>query len=559
MTEEMQEEREEMELDVLFVGAGLANLTTAYRLMKNIEAHNEKGESQIEEPMVLVIDKAANVGNHSLSGAVADPKAFNELFPDEDPENLPLLTPVTGDKVYFLTKGGKIPVPGLFLPGPMHNKSSFYIASLAEMTRWMAEKCEEVGVEVMTEFSAMELLKDGDKVIGARMGDKGLEHDGSRGETFALGEDLLARVTVLGEGTRGYLSRQLIEDMKLDADSNPQVWGVGVKEIIEIPEGRIQKGNVIHTFGYPLDFSTYGGSFCYAIDDNKIALGLVMGLDYRNPLMETHNNFLRLKKHPLIADLIKGGKVLEYGAKTLPEGGYYGIPKLAVDGAVMVGDSAGFINMMRLKGLHLAMKSGILAADKLVQALADDDMSAAKLDYRKEFDESWAGEEMYSTRNFRQGFHGGLIPGMLKTGMWIGSLGKLPGGRSTMPADHETLDLASQGKEPEKVSTDEELYLDLLTDVYKSGSLHREEQPTHCKILDVEKCKECYEKYQAPCARFCPAKVYEIEMTEDGKFDRIQINFSNCVHCKTCEIKDPLRNIAWLPPEGGDGPKYQKM
>ncbi|NQU43814.1 4Fe-4S dicluster domain-containing protein, partial [bacterium] len=285
----------------------------------------------------------------------------------------------------------------------------------------------------------------------------------------------------------------------------------------------------------------------------------VFGLDYKNPLLNSHDMFLKLKKHPHIASIIEGGKVVEYGAKTLPEGGWYSIPKLAVDGAVIVGDSAGLLNCMRLKGIHLAMKSGALAAGRICKALESDDFSAAALDYRPEFDASWAGAELRRARNFRQGFHGGMIFGMINTGFIMFTGGKIPSGRKTMPKDHEGLKPASQGKEISKTPTDDTLYLDILTDIYKSGAIHNEHQPSHCKILREEDCVKCYEKYAAPCTRFCPAKVYEAELDADGKFDHIQVNFSNCVHCKTCEIKDPFENIKWTPPEGGDGPKYQRM
>lgn len=557
------EERESMELDVAFVGAGPANLAAAIRLMQNIEAHNNKAEKNggeaIEEPMILIIDKAANVGNHTLSGAVIDPISFKTLFPNLSGEETPFITKVHKDQVYYLTKGGKIPLPGIMVPPEMHNKG-YQLAALGEVTRFLAEKCEEMGAEVYTEFAANELMRDGDKIIGVKIADKGLNPDGTPGDNFSPGMDLEAKVTVLGEGTRGYLAEQLIENFGLAADKNPQVWGVGLKEIIEVPKGRIEKGEVIHTFGYPLDSHTYGGSFIYGIDNNQVALGLVFGLDYPNPLQDSHKLFLQFKKHPFVASLIEGGKVIEYGAKTLPEGGLFSIPQLAVDGAVMVGDSAGMLNSMRLKGIHLAIQSGIMAGDRIYQAMVHDDFSAAKLDYRPDLEASWAGKELQKVRNYRQGFHAGLIPGMINTGMVMFTGGKMPGGRKTMPPDHAGTQPAQGQQETPKVETDENLYLDLLTDVYKSGSIHNEHQPAHCEIIDTEKCKHCFEQYQAPCTRFCPAQVYELETDEKtGAFTGIQVNFSNCVHCKTCEIKDPLANIRWHPPEGGDGPKYQRM
>lgn len=559
----MTEEREQMELDVVFVGAGPANLTAAYCLMKNVEAQNEKakqiGAPPMEEPTVLVIDKAAEVGNHTLSGAVVDPVAFREVFPDVPEDGLPFRSCVTDDRVFYLTPGGKIPVPGPFLPPAMHNEPGYYVASASELTRWLAEKCEEVGVEVYTEFAVNELIVEEGKVKGARIADKGLDKEGNPTEAFAAGMDLEARVTVVGEGTRGYIAQQLIREFDLDAESNEQVWGIGMKEIVEVPEGRYPKGAVTHTFGYPLDMKTYGGSFIYGLDETHVAIGLVMGLDYRNPLLDTHDVFLQWKKHPLVESIVRGGKVVEYGAKTLPEGGYHSLPRLAVDGAVLVGDSAGFVNMMRLKGIHLAMKSGMLAAERIARALAGDDTSTAALDYRPDFEASWAGDEMRRSRNFRQPYHKGLIVGMMATGLGMVSAGKLPSGKMAMPPDYQSIDPAAAATPTPKTPTDEDLYLDILTDVYKSGSVHREDQAPHCHILDPETCKRCHAEYGAPCTRFCPAEVYEEVLDAEGRFVGIQVNFSNCVHCKTCEIKDPYENVRWVPPEGGDGPKYQSM
>ncbi|MFP4382185.1 MAG: 4Fe-4S dicluster domain-containing protein [Candidatus Sumerlaeia bacterium] len=558
----MAEERESMELDVVFVGAGPANLAAAYRLMTNINAYNEKAESEgkepIEEPMVLVIEKGANVGNHNLSGAVVDPIAFQELFPAMNPEEWPFITPVKEDRVYKLMGAHKFMLPEMFLPGEMSNEGN-YIASISEITRWLSEKCEELGVEIYSEFSANELMIDNDHVVGVKIGDKGIDEEGKPTDNFTPGMDLEAKVTVIGEGTRGYLATELIEQFKLDADANKQCWGLGLKELIEVPSGRVKKGQVFHTMFFPFDFQTYGGSFIYALEDNLVALGIVYGLDYKDPYLNSHDKLLQFKKHPFVKKMIEGGTVKEYGAKTLPEGGYYAIPKLAVPGAVLVGDSAGMLNCMRLKGVHLAMKSGMMAADKIFEAMQTDDFSAGSLDYREEFENSWAGKELYKARNFRQSFEKGMIPGLIWSGLHMFTGGKLPGGRKTMHADYETLKKAGPAPEPAKMETDENLNLDILTDVYKSGTIHNEHQPSHCKILDNETCKKCREEYAMPCTRFCPAQVYEEELDEEGNFVKIQVNFSNCVHCKTCEIKDPYRNVKWVLPEGGDGPKYQRM
>jgi electron-transferring-flavoprotein dehydrogenase len=558
-----EHEREEMEVDVLFVGAGIANLTAAYKLMKNVEAHNasaaENGKDPIEEPAILVIDKSHEPGSHVLSGAVVDPTAFKELFPEMDESEYPFATPVKKDNVHFLTKSGSIPVPHFGLPKEMQNSGGYYLSSQCSATQWMIEKCEEVGIEVFPGEAVTELIKDGDKIVGAKTGNKGIGPDGEPTPAFAPGMDLLAKVTVLGEGTYGYLSQQLIKEYHLDAESNPQVWALGMKELIKIPEGRVEKGSVIHTFGYPLEMDTYGGSFVYAYEDNLVGVGLVIALDYPNPQLSVHDTFLQFKKHPVIAKIIEGGEVEEYGAKTLPEGGYYAIPKLSVAGAVLVGDSAGMLNAMRLKGIHLAMKSGMLAADKICAALAADSFTAADLDYRTAFDESWAGKEMFRSRNFRQGFHGGLVPGMMSTGLHMVSGGKVPGGRKTLPPDYERMKKMPAGKATPKTKTDQTLYLDIMGDVFKSGTMHREDEPSHLKFKDESLIQKDYEEYGASSTRFCPAEVYEKKEDGDGKFDGIQINFSNCLHCKTCEIKDPLQNILWTLPEGSEGPRYRRM
>ncbi len=555
-------ERESMELDVLYIGAGIANLSSAYALMKGIREHNAAAEANgrkpIEEPVVLVVDKGQKVGSHVLSGAVVDPVAFKELFPELKEEDLPFFTPVGKDDIYYLTASGKLPVPPPLRPREMRN-AGCHLASLAEVTRWMAGKCQAMGIEVYTEFAATELIMDGDTVKGARIADKGLEKNGEPGASFAPGMDIEARVTVIGEGTRGYLAQQLIGTLGLAAEANPQVWALGIKELIRIPKGRVQKGSVTHAFGYPLDLATYGGAFVYAFDEDLVGVGLVMALDYPNPLMDVHDQFLLLKRHPLVAGIIEGGEVLEYGAKTLPEGGYFALPKLSVNGAVLVGDSAGMLNAMRLKGIHLAMKSGMLAAERIVAALESGDTSAAALDYRAAFDASWAGRELHRTRNYRQGFHHGLLPGMMLAGMHMFTGGALPAGRMKLPPDYTATRKASRGKPTPKTKTDQTLYLDILTDVFKSGSVHREDQPCHCRILDPALLKRDNEEFASPSTRFCPAEVYELVTDDNGQFADIRINFSNCVHCKTCEIKDPLQNIRWTPPEGGDGPRYKQM
>lgn len=559
------QERETLEVDVLFIGAGVANLTAAYKLKKDVELYNEKAKSEgkktIDDPVFLIIDKGKSVGSHTLSGAVVDPISFKELFPEIKEEDLPFLAKVENESVFHFFSKGQIKVPEIFLPKEMHNKGC-YLASIGQISRWLAKKCEEEGIEIYTEFAVNELIREGDKIVGAKIADKRLDKEGKPAEGYTPGMDVFAKAVVIGEGTKGFIAQRLIKEFGLDKDSNPQVWGLGMKELIEISAGRIKKGTVYHTMGYPLDFKTYGGSFIYALSDTLISIGLVFGLDYHDAMLNSHDKFLEFKYHPFVAELIKGGKVKEYGAKTIPEGGYFSLPKLAVNGAVLVGDSAGFLNCMRLKGIHLAMKSGMLAADKLLQALVSGNFNADSLDYKTDFENSWAGEELRRSKNFRQGFHGGMIPGMILTGLHMFTGGKIPGGRKTIPPDYKSLNKVSSSEKSvqgKKIKTDAELYLDLESDVFLSGAIHREEQAAHCHILDAKVCEQCREEYFMPCTRFCPAKVYEEKIDSNGKFEGIHVSFSNCVHCKTCEIKDPYQNVEWHPPEGGDGPKYQNM
>lgn len=548
----MNKLRDVLEVDVLCIGAGIANLSAVYRLLTTCR------NQDVTPPSVLVIDKARQIGNHILGGAIVDPIAFRELFPDLPEEEFPFMAPVAKDRICFFSKKSQIPVPIPVRPPEMKNKG-YYVGSLADAVRWMQKKCQELGAEIVSEFAADELIIEDEKVCGARIADKGLLADGTPGPAFAPGADVRAKVTLLGEGSHGYLSQRLIRHFNLDEGCNPQSYALGIKEIIKVPEGRLQPGDVLHSFGYPLDFQTYGGGFLYAYDKQTIGIGLAVALDYQDPSLNLHELFLKYKRHPQIAKVIEGGEVLEYGAKTIPEGGWYAIPQLAVDGAVLIGDCAGMLNAMRLKGVHLAMKSGLLVADKIFQALQSQNYSAAMLDYRNEFNQSWAGREMRKTRNFRQGFHHGLLFGMAFTGLQMVTAGKWPCWRMKLPKDHSTLKPARKTAPASTEPHDHKLHLDILSDVHKSGTRHREDQPCHCVFKDPALVKTDHERYDSPCARFCPAKVYEETFDKEGNFSGIQVNFSNCLHCKTCEIKDPQQNIQWNLPEGGDGPRWQKM
>jgi electron-transferring-flavoprotein dehydrogenase len=561
----MAPERERLDVDILFVGAGIACLCSAYKLARSVNKHNAEahanGKPLIKQPSIIIIEKARAIGNHSLSGAIVDPIAFKELFPEIPETELPFISKVNREHVTMLTPKHGIGVPRIAIPKAMQNEG-LYIASLGEIVRWLAKKCEEQGIEIYTEFAVTGFIKDGERITGAIIADKKTDALGNPFPGYTPGMDVYAKVTVLGEGSRGYLAQQLIEERGLDKDANPQVWGLGLKELIDVPEGRIGEGTVYHSLGYPLAANMYGGSFLYPMSPTRIALGIVVGLDYRDPMFSSHETLLRFKAHPMIAKLIEGGKVAEYGAKTMTEGGYFSIPKLSVDGAVLVGECAGFIDTLRLKGIHLAAKSGILAAERILSALSINDFSARFLDYRVEFDESWAGRELYKSRNYRQGFHAGLLPGMFLTGVSKFTLGLLPAGRMRLAPDSDSLAELPRGKrrnKKKKQPTDKDLNVDIETDLFLSGTVHDEHQKSHCHILRNEDCVLCREKYFMPCTRFCPAKVYEEELNADGTFKCIHVSFSNCVHCKTCEIKDPFYNIEWVPPQGGDGPRYKGM
>jgi electron-transferring-flavoprotein dehydrogenase len=547
-------ERDSLEVDVLFVGGGPASLAGAIRLRQLADAAGR-------ELSVMVIEKGGEIGNHGLSGAVVDPKSLHELFPDED-ITVALDAPVSGDQMWFLTAGGKIKAP--FTP-PQLNNHGKYVASLNKLTKWLGEKAEAAGADVFPAFPGQELLWDGDRVIGVRVGDKGIGHDGKPKANYEPGPDLMAKVVVLGEGPRGTLAKTAIAKLHLDAGRDPQVYAVGIKELWEVPAGRLEPGNVIHTLGAPLPFDTFGGGWIYAMNGNVIDIGLVTGLDYADPTTDPHNLFQQMKALPAIKPLLEGGKLLRYGAKALPEGGLHAMPRFYADGLVLVGDSAGFLNGLRLKGIHLAMKSGMLAAETIFAALEQDDTSANALAaYETAFRDSWAFEELHAARNFHAGFKNGLVGGMVNA-----ALSTLTGGRGfgfidklTGHEGYARMEKISQRKPvavDKRVNPDNVLTFDKLTDVFNSGTMHDEDQPAHLHVADTNICAErCTVEFGNPCQYFCPAKVYEPNFHQNGNGveGKLQINFSNCVHCKTCDIMDPYQIITWVPPQGGEGPVY---
>jgi electron-transferring-flavoprotein dehydrogenase len=557
--------REVLEVDVLFVGAGPACLSGALHLRNLIEAHDgrtEPGGKKLGSVSIAIIEKGREIGAHVISGAILDPMALRELIPNFVELEAPLGCPVTHDSIYYLTEHGQIRSP--FIPPPLNNHGN-YIISLNRFVKWMANLIEARGVDLFPGFAGTELLFEGKHLIGIRTGDRGIDRNGQPKESFEPGVDILAKATVLGEGVRGSLTKELIRKLSLDAGKNPAVYAIGVKEVWERPYSSETKGHVIHTLGYPLKHENYGGGFAYNLG-NMLSLGLVVGLDYKDPYLDPHTEFQRFKTHPFIASLLKDARMAHYGAKAIPEGGYYTVPKSYFHGGLIIGDGAGLLNSQRLKGIHLAMKSGMLAAETICQALLKNDFSEEAFGlYSSLLRKSWIEEELYRVRNFHQGFEHGLVPGILH-----GVLQRLTGGRDWKErlwnsAGHERMRQVAKyyGREiapPPPLSVDGRQTFRKVDNVYFSGTKHEEDQPAHLLIADSDICNHrCVEEFRNPCQRFCPASVYEIVNNEDGAGTHLQINASNCVHCKTCDIMDPYQIITWVPPEGGGGPNYVNL
>ena len=564
-------EHEQIPMDVVFVGAGPANLAAALHLKSEIKKHDElveKGFKQgkaIGDLEIAIVEKGSFVGAHILSGAVMDPKAIRELMPDFLAQGCPVDTVVTDDAAWYLTEKRCLVAP--ITPPPLKNKGK-YIVSLSNICEWLGEKCEEAGINIFPEFPAAEVLYDeNDAVIGVRTGDKGIDKEGKRKPNFEPGVDLLAKVTVLGEGSRGSLAKQLVARLGLDHGKEEQVFSLGVKELWEVPSGNFPEGMVVHTLGFPSDTRTYGGGWIYGLKNNVVSIGYVTGLDYEDPMIDPHAEFQKFKTHPKVAEILAGGKMIKYGAKSINTSGYYTMPKLFADGVLIVGDSASFLNGQRIKGIHTAMKSGMLAAETIVGAFEHEDFSSRTLrHYEEKVNLSWIYDELHPVRNFHAAFQKGRWSALINTGLQFLTKGLAWG---FMPKEHHVPgyermqkldDGVSNGKRYADLKFDKELTFDKVTDVFYGAVAHDEDQPPHLHVLDTEICAtRCAEEYGNPCQRFCPAAVYEMEDSAETGRKELKVNFSNCVHCKTCDIADPYQIINWVTPEGGGGPNYKGM
>ncbi len=542
MPPSVRPDRESMEYDVVIVGAGPSGLSCAIRL-KQLKP----------ELTVCVLEKGSEVGAHLLSGAALEPRALNELIPDWKEKNAPLNVKCTTDKFIFLTKNSAF----RFITPPQMNNHGNYIISLGNFGRWLAVQAEQLGVEIFPGFAAAEVLYDASgAVIGVATGDMGINKEGERTADFAPGMELHAKQTVFAEGCHGSLTKTLIKKFDLRKNSDPQTYALGIKEIWEVPAEKHRAGEIIHTLGWPLDSKTYGGSFIYHFENNQIALGLVIGLDYQNPYLHPYKEMQRFKTHPAIRKMLEGGRCVTYGARALVEGGFQSLPKLTFPGGLLIGDTAGFLNVPKIKGTHTAMKSGMLAAEAIAEGAIDFGSEIAA--YPEKLKNSWVWSELKKVRNIRPGFHWGMWIGLINAGLETVLCGLTPWTLKNH-ADHAQLKKAGESKKIEYPKPDGVLTFDILTSVSFSNTNHAEDQPSHLQLIDpTVPTRVNLPLYDEPAQRYCPAAVYEIVKDNQG-VAKLQINAQNCVHCKTCDIKDPSQNINWTVPQGGGGPNYPNM
>ena len=539
--------KEAMEYDVVIVGAGPSGLATAIKL-KQIDSNLN----------VCILEKGAEVGAHILSGNVFETKALDELLPNWKDEGAPIKTKVSKEKFLFLSKNKSLSWPTWLLPSVQKNHSN-YIISLANLCRWLAEQAEKLGIEIFPGFPASEILyKEDGSVKGVVTLDMGLDKDGNKKDTYEQGMELHAKVTVFAEGCRGHLGKNLIKKYHLDQGKDPQQFGIGFKEIWEVSENQHQEGLVMHTVGWPLDNKTYGGSFVYHAEKKQIFIGYVVGLDYQNPHLSPFDEFQRFKTHLAIRKMLEGGKRISFGARALIEGGIQSLPKMYMPGALLIGCDAGTLNLPKIKGSHTAMKSGIIAAETIIEHIKNNtDLSI----YETKFKKSWAFKELYAARNVKPSFRWSLILGILFTGLdQILFRGRLPFTLKHKHADHETLKPVSQMPKIDYPKPDGKISFDKTSSVYLTGTNHAENQPVHLQLKDSNlPINYTLKEFDEPAQRYCPVGVYEVQRDKDNQNPKFVINSQNCIHCKTCDIKEPSQNITWVVPEGGGGPRYGNM
>ncbi|WP_286803509.1 electron transfer flavoprotein-ubiquinone oxidoreductase [Marinobacter sp. UBA2498] len=549
-------ERESMEVDVVIVGAGPSGLATACRL-------GQIAQESGQELSVVVVEKGSEVGAHILSGAVFEPRALNELFPNWKELGAPLNTEVGGDEIFYFTgaeKGSKVPNP--FVPKTMHNEGN-YVISLGNLCRWLAEQAEQLGVEVYPGFAASETIIEDGQVKGIITGDMGVARDGSEKDGYMPGMELRAKYTLFTEGCRGHLGKRLINEFKLDEGKDPQHYGIGIKELWDIDPAKHEPGLVVHTTGWPLkETGSTGGSFLYHLENGQVYVGLITDLSYSNPHLSPFEEFQRLKLHPEIKKHLEGGKRVSYGARAITKGGYNALPKMSFPGGLLLGCDAGTLNGSKIKGSHTAMKSGMLGAEAVFEALKDGKSGEEISSFQKKFEDSWLFKELYAERNFGPAMHkfGNIVGGAIAYFEQNILRGSLPITFHDTTPDYATMKPAAECKKVTYPKPDNTLTFDRLSSVFISNTNHEEDQPVHLKLTDPElPIRDNLPKYDEPAQRYCPAGVYEVVEKDDGGGKRFQINAQNCVHCKTCDIKDPAQNINWVTPEGGGGPNYPNM